>query len=360
MLQELMPIYSKDGTCQTIKEYVERYGDAEIDGIKQDIEDLKVDKVDKVENAVEGDVAGLTASGNIFDTGISLYGEKTYDYAEVLNIKNALPVPAVDCKVNVKPIQAGSGTPSPDNIRPISGITELKILRTGENIAQEPQGNGVFASNTGQFYESDKYAYSIANVKPNTQYTASLGALGSGTSVIFYNDDPSTNPQIKYIDGIDIDVRTYTFTTPSNCKFVVIETGGGQTPITPSSVGYIHVEPTTTTTIPLPSTLYDGDVDVTDGSGDSRYGYIASYNGETLPGAWISDRDVYTGSNSPTTGAEVAYELATPTTISFTPADVELLEGTNVVSANTGDISMTVKYDRLADLEDRVTALENA
>ena len=38
--------------------------------------------------------------------------------------------------------------------------------------------------------------------------------------------------------------------------------------------------------------------------------HIASYNGETLPGHWLSDRDTYLEGTTPQTGAEVIYRLA--------------------------------------------------
>ena len=38
-------------------------------------------------------------------------------------------------------------------------------------------------------------------------------------------------------------------------------------------------------------------------------GHIASYNGETLPSYWQSDRDVYAEGTTPSTGAEVIYQL---------------------------------------------------
>ena len=38
-------------------------------------------------------------------------------------------------------------------------------------------------------------------------------------------------------------------------------------------------------------------------------GHIASYNGETLPGVWWSDRDIYAEGATPSTGAEVIYRL---------------------------------------------------
>ncbi|MEE1171873.1 MAG: hypothetical protein U0K87_05915 [Ruminococcus sp.] len=43
-------------------------------------------------------------------------------------------VPMEHLKVTLEPIQSGSGTPSPDNIRPISGRTEVVTQRTGKNL----------------------------------------------------------------------------------------------------------------------------------------------------------------------------------------------------------------------------------
>ena len=43
-------------------------------------------------------------------------------------------IPAVSVLAQIEPIQSGSGTPSPDNVRPISGHTECVTSRTGEDI----------------------------------------------------------------------------------------------------------------------------------------------------------------------------------------------------------------------------------
>ena len=77
-----------------------------------------------------------------------------------------------------------------------------------------------------------------------------------------------------------------------------------------------------TRNIPLPSAMYGGIVDVMNGTVIITHGHIASYNGETLPGVWYSDRDVYASGTTPTIGAEVVYELETPieqTCDSYTP-----------------------------------------
>ena len=48
--------------------------------------------------------------------------------------------------VNIEPTQSGSGTPSPNNIRPISGLTGLSVYRTGVNVWDEEWEVGTITS----------------------------------------------------------------------------------------------------------------------------------------------------------------------------------------------------------------------
>lgn len=96
-------------------------------------------------------------------------------------------------------------------------------------------------------------------------------------------------------------------------------------------------------------TVYGGTLDVVNGTLTVTHGQIASYAGETLPGAWISDRDVYAAGTTPTTGAQVVYELATPQTVTLTPTEVTLLLGTNNVWSDTGDTTLTYKADGMVN-----------
>lgn len=65
---------------------------------------------------------------------------------------------------------------------------------------------------------------------------------------------------------------------------------------------------------------------------------IASYNGETLPGEWISDRDVYEEGTIPSTGAQVVYKLAEPIAyeIDLSTIDIPLTVGVRAIWVNTG------------------------
>ena len=105
--------------------------------------------------------------------------------------------------------------------------------------------------------------------------------------------------------------------------------------------------------IDLGMTCYGGIVDAVRGILIKTWEYIASYNGETLPGRWISDRDEYVAGTTPTTGAEVAYELASPVTVSITPTQVRSLLGSNYLSCNSGDLDVvyiTEGYQALVNL----------
>lgn len=87
-----------------------------------------------------------------------------------------------------------------------------------------------------------------------------------------------------------------------------------------------------------PLTVYGGTLDVTSGELTVTDAYIASYNAETLPSTWISDRDVYAEGTTPTTGAEVVYKLTNSVTYHLTPTQVRTLVGRNNIWADTGDI----------------------
>ena len=91
--------------------------------------------------------------------------------------------------------------------------------------------------------------------------------------------------------------------------------------------------------IDLNDTYYGANLDVTNGKITKTWEHIASYNGETLPSVWKSDRDVYVEGTTPTTGAEVIYELETPQEISIMPSNIKTNEGINNIFTDSGDIT---------------------
>lgn len=61
----------------------------------------------------------------------------------IVSIPDAKASPVVGLTIGIEPAQSGSGDPSPNNVRPISGWTEAKITRTGKNILEPKFYNGI-------------------------------------------------------------------------------------------------------------------------------------------------------------------------------------------------------------------------
>ncbi len=133
-------------------------------------------------------------------------------------------------------------------------------------------------------------------------------------------------------------------------------------------VYYVGNEPTAytpytgqTNTLSLPHTIYGGTVDAVTGEGKETWKLIDSYANESLPGEWISDRDVYSVGASPTVGAQVAYKLATPIPYTATGAQpIPALSGVNTVMTDADSVTVTGRADpikRITDLEDAIASM---
>lgn len=91
-----------------------------------------------------------------------------------------------------------------------------------------------------------------------------------------------------------------------------------------------------------PLTVVGGQLKINNGQTTvDVYPYYESYNGETLTGEWISDRDEYAEGTTPTTGAQVLNIGGTPTTYTLADCSINSFDGENNVFADTGNIELT-------------------
>ena len=252
-------------------------------------------------------------------------------------------------KAKWEPVQEGSGTPSPENIRPIKGRDSVTVERCGENLLDEarfpiiktqnnikttsemtlPAGtytvcvlstaNGVYAlgADVEHTYDSNKHTFALAR-----QTAIKLDSYWS-------RGRPENDEKIWLVEGNEW--RSYTPYT-------------GQT-----------------NTLTLPTAIYGGEVDAVMGDGKRTWEIIDNYAGETIPREWISDRDVYSADKNPTVGAQVAYRLAEPVSFTATGAQsIHALSGTNTVLTDADNATVTGRADpikRITDLEDAVASM---
>ena len=337
------------------------------------------------------------------------------------------------------------------NICPISGIDEVEIEVSGKNHAEPILTNDYSDKGISIAVQKDSdkkvIGYSIPTATTNSSVNVTLvrfackdtdnyiltgcalnGNLNESCRCVFWDETAESDVihiintesnTISLIEGHDYIVALLVYSG------ITINNSVLKPMIRRASVTDQTFEPynpnSHTTTIPLPQTVYDADVDVTNGDatendgevdlGDLNWEYddtynffkvdFSSYNAykpaqnvaptfineaytptNTIAGrAAITDKpdkcityhvpsDSFylvikdTAYNNATTfknavtGIKLIYELATPTTLSFDPTDVELLEGTNVVGTNGEKVA--VKYGRSLwqDIDDLKTDTE--
>lgn len=277
----------------------------------------------ELENPTDDDamyiVDGSTASKKITMANLKrvLGGNVTgtVEDASVSFSDGADGIPMKECEVTIIPIQTGSGTPSPSNIRPISGHTDVTVT-----VASTSGGSGedttVSLGRTVYGGTLDVARGVLTVTKAYKNLTTARNISGTYQGSIIYN---ASSPETSDAD----------FSKPFICN----------------SLEYVGNSPY---------------------SADWKYGTCINAGGTSFnlwikDGAFVDVADATTYlSTHPT---EICYELATPQTFNLTPTQVLTLLGQNYVSHDGGG-NIKVVYIRdldivINDLIDRVTALEN-
>ena len=249
-------------------------------------------------------------------------------------------------------VQAGTGDPSPTNVRPFSGWSAVNVTMCGKNLLDADNIEGLYpnisAVRYGQKFTKAGTYYLKKTNEYGTYISAKVKYAGGTWSPNYYisNNVGGSPATITLADGDEL----YIFDDLHNQATSIQEFKKAGIMVTLGAYAdeFIAYNGTTYTTQLKdgqgnPLTCYGGQLVNENGVQrlELTHGHIASYNGETLPSTWISDRDVYAEGTTPTTGAEVVYELATPQTIPQDNLPIASQSGTNNMWADSGDITVT-------------------
>lgn len=207
-------------------------------------------------------------------------------------------------KAKWEPMQEGSGTPSPENIRPIKGRASVKVERCGENLIDSDRVTEVSAAYgltaqyvSGKITINGIYSRSSANASfsfmslsyklpPTTKYaTLDLKTSGCKLSGIRFTNEERNK--------IAIDLNELTTGEKIEISFYFIAYVGSTAPPT-TYTPYTGQ----TNTLTLPETVYGGEVDAVSGKGQETW-KVKSLDGTE---GWAI-RDTYIG----------VYNLLSPT-----------------------------------------------
>ena len=295
-------------------------------------------------------MAANVSAAMLVDTGWPPEDTETITNKQVASFSTTTAGALKKLVIGIEAVQTGSGDPSSQNIRPIVGWSGTPLYRTGVNIYDTTtypltQGKWIDGDEGGQS-NGASYA-STTNFIPiyglaGKKLTLNKRPGGGKPGFAFY----ASNTYASFISGVKNNSATagepmtvtvpagtthFRFTVPADATDIQIEIGEEST----TYAAYAG----TVLSAGWTGTVYGGELDWKTGKLTVTHGVIASYNGETLPGAWISDRDVYAAGTTPTTGAQVVYELATPTTTTLTGLTaVTALNGANNVWAGSGKV----------------------
>ena len=306
---------------------------------------------------------------------------------------------------DINPVQSGSGDPSPTNVRPISGWDSVDVNVVGKNL---------FGLNVSDYADAEVFGLSSykAIAVPNGTYTISTdaptGYIWGGETVdvsaytrIFLGASKTvtvTNGQL-YLGILTSDKTT------ALSYHTQIEKGTTATSYSPYNGN--------TTTVDLGQTVYGGSLNVTtgvltvdsgmqvyDGSSDENW-VIYSTHGFRIANAamgtqsWAdglcdvaptlrnnhnsygvsfgaSNSYIYFARSMTEWGVSdvsglrtwlasnpitVVYPLATPTTVTLTPTQVNTLLGQNNVWADSGDVEVTYKANASLTIEEIINAI---
>lgn len=324
-------------------------------------------------------------------------------------ITDAFGGSAKSLKLTLEPIQSGSGTPSPQNVRPISGRTQSIIYHYGKNLFNASAITRRYASNPQTRLETG----SIVKVNSGDKIVFSTNYADIQFGVIFFNDANKTtniedsgwlNPNTAYTiqhDGFiclgSIGIRYGNDTAFSDTDIANIKNAHTQLELGSTATDY---EPYNgeTITIDLDGTRYGGVLDVKTGvltidrayvaldennfndeTGQSAGGlYYYQWNtsnvrtgadeicycnmlpskysawGSTTPCIQLNDATkirVYVEESTKAdfktayAGMTFAYPLVTPITVQLTAEDVTLLHGDNVLTTDADSIEVSYSAD---------------
>lgn len=317
-----------------------------------------------------------------------------------------------------EPVQEGSGEPSPENIRPISGRDSVKVERCGENllphifdripdtvtkdgltIVKTPKGTIHVSGKKTETNWTDLFRIVLAE---SERVEMPAGTYSWGSGVILTTDkgnlhvSPFTTDTPRIITGAYAAVNT---AGTYNKDYIPALVAGSEKPT--------KVEPYTgqTATLTLPRTIYGGEVDAVTGDGQetwqaksfngtenwalyddggsAKFFYTADYTVDSGPldticshfrkAAFIRGtiirvftsvfteldayKDYLTAQYAAGTPVQIAYKLATPTPFTATGAQpIPALPGVNTVLTDADSATVTGRADPIK----RITDLEDA
>ena len=323
----------------------------------------------------------------------------------LISISDAAPLKVDSAVVHIVPAQTGSGTPSPENVRPFTGWTGATVRRTGKNLID---GDDRYIDSSKITFEGSASAFPTFLCAG--QYTLSVEFLNGAHYAAFIRGS-TDSAQTTLWTGISTTTQaTFTLSNDGYYRIWLYKSDG----VSSDNVGHVQLEPGSVATayephqgdvytVAFPSaagTVYGGTLDLVAGtltvdkayvvlsdaskweaSESSSYNFLYnvnysnrkkydnSYTGlhcsycavDATPGAdtarWLSaganrmglklSNMTLTQVQADATAGKIAivYDLAEPVVHTLDPVTLTMLRGVNILWADCGEMDLTYRQD---------------
>lgn len=201
----------------------------------------------------------------------------------VVNFETNVIAPIKKLRVTMEPIQEGTGDPSPDNIRSITGRESVTVKRTGKNLLEKP---AVYYTTIGRnlsdcfFVKAGEYNFSVASVQNATSWRWGIMLKdkdGADLSDMGHRPNPYmtwNNPNGFWLGGSNTTSKSIVVNVVEDCYIRIVFAIGDTSASTVANDAQLELGNTATeyeapqiqtATIQLGQTVYGGTVDVTTG-----------------------------------------------------------------------------------------------
>ena len=238
-------------------------------------------QIEKIGGKTVARNAGELVSAKVEDVKVG-FSEQS---GSMVTISDGIDGHALDIAASWTPTQAGSGDPSPENIRPISGRDKITLTRCGRNLWSYGDLTVTLTKEIALNYPAGQYVFA-ANLETDAKTTVQVGVLVDG--VWKYTQNAPAKPIAIKITATKSfgGVRLYAGAASSEqatTAYQNVAVWAGST--APAAYASYSGE---STALSLPETIYGGSVDQ-DGNGVKEWKMLALDGTE----AWVFDGSYY-------------------------------------------------------------------
>lgn len=355
-----------------------------------------------------GDITTLTK--DVSDLKKQTAGTVSLAKAQLQHFTDGSATQALDLVADIIPVQAGSGDPSPTNVRAISGYSSVTATAAGKNIANPSLLlNGFTSPDTGIYAYNALSKTQVVSTKGLDKIT--VNCTGGNRCSVAYFDEVPTDGDPAASDVSVYGVLPKTIEVDTSHAYIAIQLAYN---VTPSQIQVEIGETATpyeayqanTATLSLGRTIYGGSADFTTGAETEtlvgeNIGTSTAITWEDAPAlhaqgvfpftisgadyateSWMAEKyKIVYGNNwevengqikvtvtavgsvgcrlcdttyttlealkTALTGSMLIHPITTPNTYTTTPAQLQLLQGENNVSATSGPITLTYAPDNV-------------